>query len=638
MLIQSQPIRNPDSRKQVDVPTSHLDSLARDCLRFSMHFFQPIQQSAQHIYHSALPLSPKSSMFSSMSLPEQTGIMEFYGRPDDWGSVVRSIARTPGRFTSVTVIGRRSAAKIAAACDDGTVGIYDSITGVLRLSLYPPSPIQTITGSPDGSILFFTHQEDPSITLWDIQTGGIICSFTLKAEARDTAISLNGRFLACGLSDGTVNVWEVENKTHYPLFEGGGPPIICLCWLEPEERLMVANQTSVHIRDVVTGVILVHSFNTQGPICGVAFSQRLHQLVVGTSLGSESSITTIDARTGAFSGSCRFRRRLSCFAFSQTGEELVCGIKPRGLETFNISTSRWTYFDFPATITSISTLSNGTVVVNVAATGIQLLGLNKGPVPSEQPIPPAFAVHSLDHGRIISIVPTDRDRVILLETDTMSQFLTIPAPKNLPAPIDHTVVLCASLENKIAVHHFSEGSKEHLQLWRPGSQYPQWTVQGDEPTLAGGISPDCARLVTFHSRRLCSQNIIRIWDVHNGGLQAELNIGCCPHPIDITFDSEDLFYVHHGTYHVSYVVTPTLKSTLASHSIIRRPKISIAEEFQEEQYHVDSSHEWVVFGPQKICWIPPGYIRSGQASYCWAGSSLVMVGQGGTLRKITFLE
>ena len=61
-------VTNAGSRftlKQAVMPTSDPDSLARDRLWFTMHFFHPIHQSAQHIYHSALALSPKSLVFSS---------------------------------------------------------------------------------------------------------------------------------------------------------------------------------------------------------------------------------------------------------------------------------------------------------------------------------------------------------------------------------------------------------------------------------------------------------------------------------------------------------------------------------------------------------------------------------------------
>src|ERR1700679_4087727 len=37
-------------------------TIARDCLRFLITFFEVIDTSAQHIYHSALPLSPRTSI------------------------------------------------------------------------------------------------------------------------------------------------------------------------------------------------------------------------------------------------------------------------------------------------------------------------------------------------------------------------------------------------------------------------------------------------------------------------------------------------------------------------------------------------------------------------------------------------
>jgi WD40 repeat protein len=135
--------------------------------------------------------------------------------------------------------------RIAAACDDGTVGIYDSVTGVLRLSLSPPDPVQAIRGSPDGSILFCTHQ-GPSITLWDIQTGGMIHTFVLERKVEDIAVSSKGRYLACGLSDGFVKIWEIANKMEGAAI-GSGSPATHLCWVEPEERLVVAGGIGAHM-------------------------------------------------------------------------------------------------------------------------------------------------------------------------------------------------------------------------------------------------------------------------------------------------------------------------------------------------------------------------------------------------------
>jgi len=244
-----------------------------------MHFFHPIQQSAPHTYHSALPLSPSSPILRSTFFREKTLITRFFGRPDNWGSVIRTIKGTVGRFTCMTTIGRR----IAAACDDGTVSIYDSVTGVLRLSLNPEHPVELVTGSPDGSILFCAHQWKPSVTLWDVQTGGLIHTFMLGSHVENTAISLEGRYLACGLLDGSVHVWEVATRTECPPF-GDGFPVMHLRWLAPEEQLVVVNLASLCIWDVVTGKTL-YTLRMLDQVWGTAYSQKLNQLAVATTWG-----------------------------------------------------------------------------------------------------------------------------------------------------------------------------------------------------------------------------------------------------------------------------------------------------------------------------------------------------------------
>ena len=143
-----------------------------------------------------------------------------------------------------------------------------------------------------------------------------------------------------------------------------------------------------------------------------------------------------------------------------------------GLEMINISTWRWTSFDLPVTITSVSTLSNGIVVTKISGSSIQSLSLDKGYSPSQEPIPPALTVRPLYWGKIIVIVPTSRDCVVLLETATIQRVLVIPAQKDLLVPTDRTVVLCASPEKKAAVHCFVKRGKEYLQLWEFRSQSP----------------------------------------------------------------------------------------------------------------------------------------------------------------------
>ena len=537
----------------------------------------------------------------------------------------------------MTTIGRGSTAKIAAACDDGTVRIYDSVTGVLRLSLKPEFAIKEMAGAPDGSLLVCTHDQHPSMTLWDIQTGGLVHTFILGRGARCATVSLKGRYLACETYRKTVGFWEMASRTEYPdfldKFEGHTP-----CWLAPEELIMVVNGLSVYIRNVVTKGPPVHKFEVPaGSLHSAIYSQTFDRLVIVPKPKpfryhyQGISFTILNVKTGTPSTLLSDGRPPSIIAFSQTTRQLVCGGKDPGLTTVDISTGFRAHFDFPATATSVSTLSNGTVVANFEDSGIQLLRLDKEDGPPRQPTPPPPAMYPLDKGRIITIVPATNGRVILLETATMSQVSSIPAN-------DRITVLCASLENKIAVHCFEEQAKGYLQMWKFSHQDPQWTELTGAPASIGNISPTCTRLLIFHHEG--SGGSIHVRDVYNGRLLAWVSIGV-PQPLDIIFNSEVQFYVYNNVHRETYVIN-TMSRTGNSpiRSITRSTKRQLEGQELGERYCLDDGCEWVIRGSQRICWVPPGYVGSvpGSRCWCWVGSLLVMCGRDGTFRKLNFLE
>ena len=614
-------------KAQVDAPTSDLRSLAQDCLRFTMYFFPAIEQSVPHVYHSALPLSPRSSILSSTTHRE-TVVKEFYGCPDTWGTVVRTIKASSSHFTCMTTFSHW----IAAACDDGTVGVYDSVTGVLRLPLSPPDLVQAIRGTPDGSMLFCAHR-GPSITAWDIQTGGLIHTFTLECRVGDIAICLSGRYFACGLSNGSVKTWEVASKMEIATF-GSGSLITHLCWLEPGEQLVVVDEATVRVWDVVTRKVL-RRFTVTGSVCGVIYAQKLNKFAIVAASEAESIVTVVDSRTGV-SFADRTPRRISCIAFSQITKELVCGVDTPGLELFNIWVGGWKRFDHPVAVTSVSTLSNGTVVADVAGSGIQLLDLDQGPPTSQQSTLPALTVDVLDEGRITTVLSTARDQIVLLEPVTMSQLLNIPVRKTHSIPTDRTAVLCASHEHRIAAYSFEEGAKKYLQLWVFGNELQEWAVETDELSLMGGISLSGARLVTLSEVGALIH--IHIRDTRNGRITGYLlGISWLPHPLGIKFESEDQFYFQYNAHHIPFLISSTA-SGAHGHSITRHRQRPFVGRPQR-RYDVDHALEWVVGFSRRICWIPPWYISgSVQHGYCWTGDMLIMAGQDGVLRKLTFRD
>ena len=436
----------------------------------------------------------------------------FYGRPETWGIVVQTIRSGPARFTCMTTFGHW----IAMACSDGVVRIYRAVTGALRLSLEPKHSTKVIAGSPDGSILCCAHLQN-SVTLWDIQTGGSICTFSLVEEIEEIAISTKGRFLACGFASGLVDVLEVTNEV-----DGTGiweaSPVADFCWLGLEEQLLIVGGVWVQIWDVVAGTTLC-SFTVVDPIHAMVYSQELNQLAIATISPSQSTVVIIDPQTGIPSALPEVQGSMSCFAFSPATKEFMCGMQKGGLEVFSFSTQCWTRLvETENTLAHVAPLANGTVVVAESAhSDIRVLGLGDGYTSSPQ-LALASGVKAFDQGRFIAITSTTHDHIQLLEASTMRELFTIPTRyfDSTKSP----TILSASPENRMFVYYFGGAEEAGLALHKFGDELPKWTVKTESLPSACRISPAGTWLVTIHhsyfNARVC------VWETGNGQLQAQL--------------------------------------------------------------------------------------------------------------------
>ena len=522
----------------------------------------------------------------------------------------------------ITTFGHR----IAAARDDSTVVIYDSVTGTLGLSLSPADPIQAIGGAPDGSVLFCSHQP-PSVTLWDIQTGGLIHTFVLGCEAEHITISLKGRYLAYGLSDGSIKFSEVANKTEGTVV-GSGSQVTHFCWVEPEGRIAFTKEESLYICDVASGEVL-RSFTMGHPIHAIVHSQKSHQLVIVTNSGDKSAVKTINYSRGTSSAWYWATQRFFHFALSQPTDELVCGAEDPTLELFKISNLTWRCFEHPAINGLVFPLPSGLVIANGGSADIQLLSLDErySLHRTTQLGPSVSTAYIFDQRKIIAILRPGRG-MTWVESTSASVLLTIHTSHI------HMVPVCASLESQMAVYLFGEGGKTYLQSWGFGKPLSTWTAElTGSPLVIGGISPFGTRLVTFHDD--AHQTQICVWDARGGRRLAQLLVeqSHLTPPLEIRFESEGRFYSLHNAYHVPYDLT--LQGD--AYKILRHEQQpQLVERLPEGPYRVDDNMEWVVCGSKRVFWIPPGYIKSGQPSCSWAGATLVMYGQDGTSRVLTF--
>ena len=635
----------------VEALTTSLD-LATDYLRLSMHFFHPIQQCAQQVYHTALPLSPTSSQLHDSCLQSVADdhlscVTAFSGAPDTWGLLLRTIDVRPRQLTCIAT----SAQRIIAACED-IVDIYDAVTFVLRQSLRAPEIVTKILGSPDGSTLFFAHSY--SVTMWDVQTGGLTHTFTTQSEITDIGISTTGDHIACGSSDGLVAFWNIRTKEAGEGF-GGGQPVAVVHWMSPQE-LVIGTHETVYTRNIATGKTLKCYSIFSGRLWGMVYlpvgegefmvgvsqpgkgvNQELCFLkVIKKIVGSpwKPSLRITKHRQGPQNG------RLGLLRPTLVGGEIACITPPSGVQLLDARSYNWT--NNPLLLdaaTSVAVSLNRNLVAQTKDS-IQIFSLDVLKSGGTRDNVRPSHVYPLGESHIVCLLQPTR-HLALLELETLREL----GPTNNTSPIQ------LPLKNQWPSTHASYsrgfvaelGTSVVLEAWRSGSPLPEWTHAADEDPPLSGLSPRCTRIVTYHGS---PRKELRVKDAKDGTILANLLLGLGHFDKEevygVTFGSETKFHlkINGPGWHVlvPYDITPT-PSGPHSHTITKGILVILSEPRAIPPYTLDANCEWVLDAEaRKVCWISPGNVRRGNGGHFWAGLSLVMVGDDGVVRKLSFRE
>ena len=205
--------------------------------RFAIAFFEVISTSAPHIYHSALPLSPRTSIVRDR--------YKQYARPLArvvWGALasweqcvatmhshrgVSAIAWSPcNRFTAVARFGP----KVVELLDAATLGLLD----VFRL----PSGWMWLGDRP--LLIFSPDSRSPTLSVrgriitWDLQTGGEAANLLAEHEGGSSSTcSIDGRLFAVLSQDHDnsphITAYDLllgTHATHFHTLTGrAAPPI-----------------------------------------------------------------------------------------------------------------------------------------------------------------------------------------------------------------------------------------------------------------------------------------------------------------------------------------------------------------------------------------------------------------------------
>ena len=147
--------------------------IAKDYFQFMTKFFEVINVSAAHIYHSALELCPMSSIIRKQYYHRRIthSPKVAIGTPESWSQTIGISGKD--RYDGLCIWS--PCGQFVTAQKKRTVEIRNQLTLELITTLKPSETIPHLTGplaySPDGRSI--SCASDTAIIIWDIQTGGV---------------------------------------------------------------------------------------------------------------------------------------------------------------------------------------------------------------------------------------------------------------------------------------------------------------------------------------------------------------------------------------------------------------------------------------------------------------------------------
>ncbi|KAJ6564297.1 hypothetical protein B0H19DRAFT_1026095, partial [Mycena capillaripes] len=185
-----------------------------DAKRFVSYFGEPINQSAPHIYLSALALAPEESKISERFLHEFPQLVSITkGRMKQWPNTIAILEGHTNQVTSVAFSPDGKRIIIVSGSDDLTVRIWDAQTGA---ALGEPleghtNGVTSVAFSPDGKRIV-SGSDDLTVRIWDAQTGAALGEPLEGHTNRVTSVAFSpdGNRIVSGSWDCTVRIWDAK--------------------------------------------------------------------------------------------------------------------------------------------------------------------------------------------------------------------------------------------------------------------------------------------------------------------------------------------------------------------------------------------------------------------------------------------
>ena len=265
---------------------------ARDYFQFVTKFFEVINVSATHLYHSALELSPLSSIVRKFYYHQQPhpSPRVVFGIADSWEPTSALSTKHPYYLSSTW----SPCGQFIAVVAEEAVEIWDALA-LKFLSTPQSTKVTTIfrhglAYSPDGHSL--AGCSDTAIIIWDTQTGGEVTKIECGVTGSELELvwSLDGKTIGTVLPQEwgtyTVHIYNITSgTTHSPgTLRLEGKPYI---WAHNQSFQIVATRQAhkgwtIDVFDVGSTLTRIESFPFQFDSPFEAFSPTTYRASVST--------------------------------------------------------------------------------------------------------------------------------------------------------------------------------------------------------------------------------------------------------------------------------------------------------------------------------------------------------------------
>lgn len=156
----------------------------------------------------------------------------------------------------------------ATSSNDGTIRVWNPLTGVNLQTIQTTSLVWTVNWSPDGQKLVSAGTEE-KIPVWDVSTGHCLQVIATPAHRAKVAVwNVSGDSIISGGDDGTIKVWHSSTGECLQTLSGHTNGVWCLAWQRDRngfsqetasDRPLLASGSADHtirLWDTITGTCL----------------------------------------------------------------------------------------------------------------------------------------------------------------------------------------------------------------------------------------------------------------------------------------------------------------------------------------------------------------------------------------------